>query len=112
MSKRFRKDKMDIYNRINKHILKLLAANEADNCFLECNRYIQNFVEYSRELFMSKLKYDEKKKLFFYKGESNSVLKYERKAGSLSSAQKMLLLYIKTKIFLSILYFLFKRKFL
>jgi len=100
LSKRFRKDKMDIYNRINKHILKLLAANEADNCFFEiCNRYIQNFVEYSRELFMSKLKYDEKKKLFFYKGESNSVLKYERKAGSLSSAQKMLLLSLKTKIF-------------
>ena len=71
LSKRFRKDKMDIYNRINEHILKLLVTNDAENCLPEIyNRYIQNFVEYSRELFMSKLKYDEKKKLFFKKNES------------------------------------------
>lgn len=65
LSKRFRKDKMDIYNRINEHILKLLVTNDAENCLPEIyNRYIQNFVEYSRELFMSKLKYDEKKNFF------------------------------------------------
>lgn len=100
LSKRFRKDKMDIYNRINKHILKLLTANDAKNCLFEiCNRYIQNFVEYSRELFMSKLKYDEKKKLFFDKGDSNYVLKYKRKSSVLSTAQRILLFSLKTKIF-------------
>lgn len=100
LSKRFRKDKMDIYKRINEHILKLLNVNDAENCLPEiCNRYIQNFVEYSRELFMAKLKYGEKKKLFFDKGESNCVLKYERKSGLLSPAQRILLFSLKTKIF-------------
>ena len=91
---------MFIYSLINEHILKLLNANDAENCLSEiCNRYIQNFVEYSRELFMAKLKYGEKKKLFFDKGESNCVLKYERKSGLLSPAQRILLFSLKTKIF-------------
>ena len=100
LSKRFRKDKMDIYQRINMHILKLLASNAAESCLTEIlNRYIQNFVEYSKELFVSQLKYSEKRKLFFYKGKSSSVLKYENKAGLLSFAQRLLLFSLKTKIF-------------
>ena len=95
LSKRFRKDKMDIYKRIKEHILKLLNANDAENCLSE----ICNFVEYPRELFMAKLKYGEKKKPFFDKGESNCVLKYERKSGLLSPAQRILLFSLKTKIF-------------
>lgn len=112
LSKRFRKDKMDIYQRINMHILKLLASNAAENCLTEIlNRYIQNFVEYSKELFVSQLKYSEKRELFFYKGKSSSVLKYENKAGLLSFAQRLLLFSLKTKFFFPVYcVFCFKEK--
>lgn len=100
LSKKFRKDKMDIYYRINNHILSLLNINDVDGCLQEIyNRHIQNFVEYTKELIISKLKYDEKKKLFFNKGYSSCVLTYKEKAGLLSIAQRILLISLKNKIF-------------
>lgn len=100
LSKRFRKDKMDIYKRINDHIIKLLNDNEANNCLLNiCNRYIQNYVEYTRELIISQLKYKEKKKLFLDKGKSNYVLDYAMKSGPHSLAQNILLLSLKRNSF-------------
>jgi len=107
LSKRFRKDKMAIYNRINSHILNLLSSNKSFNCLTSiCNRYIQNYVEYSKELFVSNLIYTQKKKLFFEMGYNNLVLDFEEKSGKNSFAQKLLLISLKTKLFFPV-YFIF-----
>lgn len=103
LSKRFRTDKMDIYNRIIRHILSLVFANRAEKCIDAIYRmYIQNYVEYSHELFSSALNYNEKKELFFQKGFTNNVVNYANEVSRMSIAQKLLIFSLKTKIFLPI----------
>lgn len=114
LSKRFRKNKMDIYRRINDHILQLISENQAEGCLSDINnRYVQNYIEYTKELVTSRLSYDEKKKLFFDKGKSNDILEYENNSNSLSLAQKILLFSLKTEFFFpTYLIFVVKEKFL
>lgn len=108
LSKRFRKDKMDIYNRINTHILALMKQNAAEGCIEAVhNMYIQNYVEFSKELFSAPISYIEKKNLFFTAGTSNSVLNHEKKAGRLSTAQRILLVSLRYRILLPA-YLIFK----
>lgn len=113
LSRKLRTDKMDIYRRINQHILRLVSAHKATKCVPELHkRYIQNYVEYSRELFLSKLKYSEKRKLFINKGEGNCVLESVDGSRRLSLAQKLVLFALRIKVvFPTYVIFFIKEKF-
>ena len=113
LSRKLRTDKMDIYRRINNHLLMLVSVHKAPKCVSELHkRYIQNYVEYSRELFVSKLNYSEKRKLFINKGEDNCVLESIDGSSRLSIAQRLVLFALRTKVvFPTYVIFFLKEKF-
>lgn len=100
LSQRFRPDKMDIYKRINTHIIDLVKKKSSETCVPSIyKRYIQNFVEYSHELFAVKLPLSEKKKMFYSKGIDNNILAASKYAEELSIAQKLVAFALKYHCF-------------
>lgn len=108
LSSKFRSDKIDIYNRITDHIIKLLSKNSSNVCIDDVEkRFIQNYVEYSHELFDSSNSYRIKRKLFFEKGYKYNILQMAKVHSKLSVAQLLVCLALKSHIFI-VFYLIFR----
>ena len=111
LSSKFRVDKLAINNRINDHIISdiLLYGNNNIN-EIEC-RYVQNYVEYAKELFAFDMKYKEKRRIFFRVGLQENMLEKAKQFGRLSMAQKLIIGSLRTRLFFPVyLIFLLKGK--
>lgn len=111
LSSKFRVDKLAINNRINDHIISdiLLYGNNNIN-EIEC-RYVQNYVEYAKELFAFDMKYKEKRRIFFRVGLQENMLEKAKQFGRLSVAQKLIIGSLRTRLFFPVyLIFLLKGK--
>lgn len=111
LSSKFRVDKLAINNRINDHIISdiLLYGNNNIN-EIEC-RYVQNYVEYAKELFTVDMKYKEKRRIFFKVGLQENMLERAKQFGRLSVAQKLIIGSLRTRLFFPVyLIFLLKGK--
>lgn len=111
LSSKFRVDKLAINNHINDHIISDILLHGKNNIDEIEGRYVQNYVEYAKELFALDMKYKEKRSIFFEVGLKENMLEKVKKFARLSVAQKLIIGSLRTGLFFpTYLIFLLKEK--
>lgn len=100
LSSVFREDKIDIFFRINSDLKKLI--NKYSNTFDEeiKKMFLQNFIAYLQELFISDKYYKEKRLIFYKKINEYEIYKIMNNIKNTSISQKMVYISYRTKILL------------